>query len=82
MDKRLFVFMKHGEKARTLDTKKEKFHRLISWQNPFKVKIIPQKSDSFNPVPAASTVGPCPAITGLLLRFYDNVQTEWQQCSP
>ena len=54
--------------------KKKKFHRLISWQNPVKVKKnTPKKSDNVNPVPAASTAGPCPAIIGLLLRFYDNV---------
>ena len=62
---------------------KRKKHRLISWQNPLKVEInTPKKSDNFNPVPAASTAGPCPTIIGLLLRFYDNVQTEWQLCRP
>ena len=24
--------------------------------------------------------GPCPTIIGLLLRFYNNIQTEWQLC--
>ena len=61
----------------------EKIHRLISWQNPVKIKIsTPKKSDNFNPLPAASTADPCPTIFSLLLQFYDNVQTEWQLCRP
>ena len=43
--------------------KKKKIHRLISWQNPVKIKInIPKNSDKFNPAPAAKTAGPCPTI--------------------
>ena len=40
---------------------KKIFHSLISWQNPVKVtkKNTIQKSDNFNPVPAASTASPC-----------------------
>ena len=48
--------------------KKEKIHRLISWQNPVKIKInTPKKSDNFNPVPAASSADPCLTILSLLL---------------
>ena len=32
--------------------------------------------------PAGSTAGPCPTVIGLLLRFYINVQMEWQLCRP
>ena len=47
-----------------------------------KLKKAPQKPNTFHPVPAASTAGPCPAIIGLLLRLYNNVQTELQLCRP
>ena len=64
----------------TKNAKKE-FHRFIPGKAPLKLKKITQKI-YFNPVPAASTAGPGPTITGLLLRFYNNVQTEWQLCRP
>ena len=61
----------------------QNFHRFISWENPVKfLKKCPQKANDFHPVPTASTAGPCPTIIDLLLRFYNNVQTEWQLCRP
>ena len=62
--------------------KMPKNHCFIYWQNPVKVKKYHQKSNNFNRVPAASIAGPCPTIIGLLFRFYNNVQTEWQLCRP
>ena len=44
---------------------------------PFKILKCPQKSNTFHP--AASTAGPGPTFIGLLLRFFNNVQTEWPQ---
>ena len=38
-------------------------------------KYTPQKSNNFQPPP-------CPTSIGLLLRTYNNVQTEWQLCRP
>ena len=51
-------------------------------KTPLKLKKYLKKSNNFNPVPAASTAGPCSTIIGLLLRFYNSVQTEWQLCRP
>ena len=52
-------------------------------KNTVKVKKrYPKKSNNFHPISAASTAGLCPTIIGLLLRFYNNVQREWQLCRP
>ena len=67
-------------------TKKQKTKKKITVSFPGKKCLPtphppPPKSNNFHPVPAASTGGAYPTITGLLLRFY-NVQMEWQLCRP
>ena len=57
--------------------KKKKKRRIIFLQNPIKDKKNTPKNQT---IPAASTAGPCPTTIGLSLRFYNNVQAEWQLC--
>ena len=62
--------------------KKKEFAISFLGKSPLKLEKYLKKSSNFNAIPAASTAGPCPTIIGLLLRFYNSVQTEWPLCRP
>ena len=64
------------------NAKKQKFHHLFAGKTPLMLNKCPPKSNNFHAVPAASTASPYPTIIGLVLWFYNNMQTEWQLCRP